>query len=92
MTPLEFAKLLDYIKYNNGWGENMYENQVIRHRRCFKYVNSNFDTRDGRIWHIEFLEYGGSEPRPFRIENKSDIIKIYEYLNETVQFNVEECE
>ena len=40
MTPLEFATLLDYIRFNNGWGENMYENQILRNRRCFKYVTS----------------------------------------------------
>ena len=85
MNPLEFAKLLDYIKYNNGWGENMYENQIIRHRRCFKYVTSNFDTRDGHIWRIEMAEYGGSEPYVFRIENRSDIDRIYEFLNEEVE-------
>ena len=84
MTPLEFASLLDYIRFNNGWGENMYENQVLRHRRCFKYVTSSFDTRDGNIWRIELLEYGGSSSHIFRIENKSDIGKIYEFLNEEV--------
>ena len=85
MTPLEFAKLLDYIKYNNGWGENMYENQVIRHRRCFKYVTSNFDTRDGHIGRIELREYGGSVAHAFNIESKDDISKIYDFLNETIK-------
>ena len=84
MTPLEFATLLDYVRFNNGWGENMYENQVLRHRRFFKYVTSSFDTRDGHVWRIELLEYGGSSPRIFRIEDKSDITKIYEFLNEEV--------
>ena len=84
MTPLEFATLLDYIRFNNGWGENMYENQVLKHRRCFKYVTSSFDTRDGHVWRIELLEYGGSSSRIFRIEDKSDITKIYEFLNEEV--------
>lgn len=84
MTPLEFATLLDYIRFNNGWGENMYENQILRNRRCFKYVTSSFDTRDGHVWRIELLESGGSSPYIFRIEDKSDITKIYEFLNEEV--------
>ena len=84
MTPLEFATLLDYIRFNNGWGENMYENQILRNRRCFKYIASSFDTRDGHIWRIELLEHGGSSPRIFRIEDESDITKIYEFLNEEV--------
>ena len=86
MTPTEFAQLLDYIRYNNGWGERMYENQVLRHRRCFKYVKSNFDSRDGHIWRIEFLESGASISYAFNIESKDDISKIYEFLNETVEY------
>lgn len=84
MTPFEFASLLEYIKINNSWGENMYKNQVIRHRRCFKYIKSEFDTRDGHIWRVEFREYGGSVAHAFNIENKCDINKIYEFLNERV--------
>ena len=84
MTPFEFASLLEYVKLNNGWGRNMYENQVIKHRRCFKYIKSNFDTRDGHIWRIEFQEYGGSVAHAFNIESKDIIVKIYEFLNEEV--------
>ena len=86
MTPLEFATLLEYVKTNNGWGEHMYENQIIRHRRCFKYIKSNFDTRDGHIWRIEFIEYGGSVSHAFNIEDKETIAKIYDFLNETVEY------
>ena len=85
MTPLEFAKLLDYIRFNNGWDERMYENQVIRHRRCFKYIKSEFDTRDGHIWRIELREYGGSVAHAFNINSKSDIDRIYDFLNETIE-------
>ena len=84
MTPLEFATLLDYIRFNNGWGENMYENQILRNRRCFKYVASSFDTRDGNVWRIELFEDGDPSSHIFRIEDKSDITKIYEFLNEEV--------
>lgn len=84
MTPLEFASLLEYVKFNNGWGERMYENQVVRHRRCFKYIKSNFDTRDGHIWRIEFMEYGGSIAHAFNVESPLDISRIYEFLNEAV--------
>lgn len=85
MTPLEFAKLLDCIRFNNGWGERMYENQVIRHRRYFKYIKSEFDTRDGHIWRIELREYGGSIAHAFNINSKSDIDRIYDFLNETIE-------
>ena len=82
MTPLELAKLLEYIRKNNGWGENMYENQIVRHRRCFKYIKTNFDTRDGHIWKIEFLSHGSNIVQVFNVETKYDIDEIYKYLDE----------
>ena len=85
MTPKQYAELLEYIRANNGWGDNMYENQIVRRRRCFKYVNAGFDTRDGHIWWIEFQEHGGNgNDVDFRIESESDIDKIYDFLNEQI--------
>ena len=84
MTPKQYAELLEYIVANNCWGLLMYENHVERHRRCFKYVDASFDSRNGRIWKVMFREYGGAEEVIFRIESKSDIDKIYAYLDERI--------
>ena len=84
MTPMQYAELLEYIAANNCWGAHMYDNQVVRRRRCFKYVDACFDTRDGHIWKVMFREYGGSEDRLFRIESESDIERIYAFLDKEV--------
>lgn len=84
MTPKRYAELLEYVAANNCWGPRMYENQVERRRRCFKYVDASFDSRDGHIWKITFREYGGEKGMVFGIESESDIEKIYAFLNEEI--------
>ena len=84
MTPNQFASLLEYIKKNNSWGDGMYDIINIRHRRAIKYVSSNFDSRDGKVYYIKFesvLPCGSAE---FVIEKHEDVRKIYEWLDEEV--------
>lgn len=83
MTIKQYAELLEYIFKNNGWNvESFYENSAKRHRRCFKYVYTTFDSRDGKIFKITFRN-GTTEGKTFRIETEADIEKIYAWLNTT---------
>lgn len=84
MTPKQFSELLEYIKENNSWGIKMYEVCCERHRRAIKYVDAVFDSRDGTVWHLKFRSPTHGKDREFRIENESDIKKVYEYLDERV--------
>ena len=85
MTPKQFAELLDYIKENNSWGDKMYEVCCVRNRRAVKYVDAVFDSRDGAVWHLKFRSPTHGKDKEFRIENESDIKKVYEYLDEKVE-------
>ena len=86
MTPQEYAKLLLYIYQNNSWGPNMYDLHHNRHRRTIKYVTAVFDSRDGSVYSIKFSQMVPTHDRSsdifFRIENKKDIQRIYDFLNE----------
>ena len=83
MTPAQYVELLEFIANNNCWGIKMYD-CAMRHRRCFKYVNACFDTRDGHIWRIELRVSGADKGKIFRIESDEDIEKIYAFLNEQI--------
>ena len=85
MTPKQFAELLDYIKENNSWGDNMYEICCERKRRAIKYVDAIYDSRDGTIWSVKFRSQTHGKDKTFRIENENDIKKVYEYLDEEVE-------
>ena len=84
MTPQEFAKLLEYIKANNSWGENMYEICCQRNRRAIKYVDATFDSRDGTVWYLTFRSQTHGEDKKFRIEKQEDIKSVYDWLDEVV--------
>lgn len=84
MTNKQYAELLEYIFKNNGWNvETFYENSAEKHRRCFKYVDTTFDSRDGKIFKITFRN-GTTEGKTFRIETEADIEKIYVWLDTTL--------
>lgn len=84
MTIKQYAELLEYIFKNNGWNvETFYENSADKHRRCFKYVDTAFDSRDGKIFKITFRN-GTTEGKTFRIETEADVEKIYAWLNTTL--------
>lgn len=89
MTIKQYAELLEYIFKNNGWNvESFYENSAERHRRCFKYVDTTFDSRDGKIFKITFRN-GTTEGKTFRIETEDDIKAVYDWLNTTRKENKE---
>ncbi len=84
MTIKQYAELLEYIFKNNGWSvETFYENSAEKHRRCFKYVDTAFDSRDGKVFKITFRN-GTTEGKTFRVETEADIEKIYAWLDTTL--------
>lgn len=84
MTIKQYAELLEYIFKNNGWNvETFYENSAEKHRRCFKYVDTTFDSRDGKIFKITFRN-GTTEGKTLRVETEADIEKIYAWLDTTL--------
>lgn len=83
MTPKKLVELLEYIMENNSW-QNLYKS-AKKKRRCFKYIDFSFDTRDGYIWQIRFREdamFNMKEDKVFRIESDEDIEAVYAYLDE----------
>ena len=89
MTAKQYADLLEYIFKNNGWNvETFYENSAERHRRCFKYVDTTFDSRDGRIFKITFRN-GTTEGKTFRLETEADVSKVYKWLNKEIRSDTE---
>lgn len=81
MTIKQYTELLEYIFKNNGWNvETFYENSAEKHRRCFKYVDTTFDSRDGKIFKITFRN-GTTEGKTFRVETEADVKKIYAWLD-----------
>lgn len=84
MTIKQYTELLEYIFKNNGWNvETFYENSAEKHRRCFKYVDTTFDSRDGKIFKITFRN-GTTEGKTFRVETEADVEKIYTWLDTTL--------
>lgn len=81
MTPTQYADLLKYIFKNNGWAVgSFYENSAEKHRKCFKYIDATFDSRDGKIFKITFRN-GTAAGKTFMVETETDIEKIYAWLN-----------
>lgn len=79
MNQKELYDLLSYVRENNGWNTGMIS-RYKSGKRIVKYVSVNFDTRDGNSYYVKF--WGGFEKeKEFRIENSSDLKKVYEWLN-----------
>ena len=85
MTSQEFSELLDYVKSNNSWGDNMYEVCHERKRRAIKYVVGMFDSRDGTIYKIQFRSQTHGEDKDFRVENAEEIKAVYAWLDEIME-------
>lgn len=80
MNQKELFDLLTYVRENNGWGTGMIS-RYKSGKRIVKYVSVNFDTRDGTIYYVKF--WGGfDQEKEFRIENSSDLKKVYQWLND----------
>lgn len=80
MTPEELCQLLSYVQENNSWNK-LYEVNVERNRKAIKYVDACFDSRDGKVWHINFRDVSSGTAKEFRIENADDLKKVYEWLD-----------
>ena len=85
MTIQQFATLLKYVKENNSWGVLMYDITNIRNRKAIKYVDASFDSRDGKIWLVNFRSVTGEEDKAFRVKNQKDIDEIYKWLDEPLR-------
>lgn len=58
MTPKELAEILEEINNDYGWGCNMYTHSE-EGKKSIKYVDTCFDTRDGKIWRVCFRDVIG---------------------------------
>ena len=71
MNFIEFKKLGNFINENFRW---------VNGRKFIKYVNFDFDCRDGTVWKVIFRTYGG-EQIVFIKKYGEDFAKtIYKYL------------
>lgn len=81
MTIDDLSELLKFIQKNNSWEQASY---LFRHRKQPKYIDCKvwftLDTRDGIIFYIKFRQSG--KDKSFSVENKHDLDKVYKYLNE----------
>lgn len=84
MTPEQYLELINYIQENNSWNDHMYENGAERHRILIKYVRSCLDTRDNRVWLLNF-DPGFGEEISFRVENDDDLKSVYAFLDKDVR-------
>lgn len=85
MTIQQYAKLLQYIQQNNSWGILMHDVTIVRNRKAIKYVDASFDSRDGKIWRVEFRSVTGEEDKAFRVDSQKDIDEIYKWLDEPLR-------
>lgn len=81
MTSQDLKDLIDYVMGNNSWKECSY---LFHRRKQPKYLDFELkftlDTRDGIIFHIKFRY--SREDKSFWVENKEDLKKVYEWLDE----------
>lgn len=85
MTPQDLAKLLEYIRENNAWGDKMYDVNVIRKRRAVKYVDACFDSRDGRVWQITLRSCVPGGDVNFNVSAEQGVKALYAWLDETIK-------
>jgi hypothetical protein len=84
MNSQDLKDLIDYVMKNNSWKEMNYYNC---HRKQPKYLDFRLwftlDTRDGIIFYLKTRHSG--KDKSFRVENKKDLEKVYEWLNSEVE-------
>ena len=81
MTTDDLKELLDYIMQNNSWKEMSYYNCRRKQPKYLDFkLQFTLDTRDGIIFSITFRHSG--EDKSFWVENKEDLKKVYEWLDE----------
>lgn len=81
MTSEDLKDLIDYVMKNNSWKEMNYNNCNRKRPKYLDFeLKFTLDTRDGIIFHIKFRNSG--EDKSFWVENKEDLKKVYEWLDE----------
>lgn len=80
MNSQDLKDLIDYVMENNSWKEMSY---LFQRRKQPKYLDFKLyftlDTRDGIIFYLKCRHSG--EDKSFRVENKEDLKKVYEWLD-----------
>lgn len=83
MNSQDLKEFIDYVMENNSWKEMSYYNC---RRKQPKYLDFKLwftlDTRDGIVFYLKTRHSG--KDKSFRVENKKDLQKVYEWLNENL--------
>lgn len=84
----DLQSLLLYIEKNNSW-KHLWSNSAEKNRRCVKYVDFTVDTRDSKVWRIAFRDITQCDDKKveFRVEFRTDLQKVYDWLNEPADKN-----
>lgn len=78
MTVQEYVKFLNFISENNSLNTSFSRT----YRKPIKYIESSFDTRDGKVWSINIRLYGDKTGTTFVLQTESDIKSMYDWVNE----------
>lgn len=67
MSPIQFAKVLDFVYKHHKFALYLTDSSAERRKKMFpkldrhgfgiKYVDSCYDSRDNQIWLVKFREY-----------------------------------
>lgn len=89
MNSQDLKDLIDYVMENNSWKEMSYYNC---RRKQPKYLDFRLwftlDTRDGIVFYLKTRSSG--KDRSFRVENKKDLEKVYKWLDEVKDSDINE--
>lgn len=81
MNSQDLKDFIDYVMKNNSWKEMNYYNCRRKQPKYLDFkLGFTLDTRDGIIFYLKTRNSG--KDKSFRIENKNDLEKVYEWLNE----------
>ncbi len=83
MTIKDLSELLNYVMKNNSWEKS---STLMKGRKAPKYLDFKIwftlDTRDGIIFYFKTRHAG--RDKSFRVEDKKDLKKVYEWLDEII--------
>ena len=78
MTTADLKELLDYIMKNNYYNCRRKQPKYLDVK-----VRFTLDTRDGIIFYLKTRH--AEKDKSFRIENKNDLQKVYDWLDEVIE-------
>lgn len=82
MTIDDLKQLLEYIMQNNSWKNMNYYNCKRKQPKYLDFkVWFTLDTRDGIIFYFR-TRHVGKKDKSFRVENRKDLQKVYDWFNE----------